>query len=90
MTCKHTHSTLTRAYLDDGTPLAIHQCDMCGRPLSGRDLGETAEAVDIWTLPVFDDTACDRCFERIFLELFEIAEKKLQRAISLVRGGNRG
>ncbi|HKI69707.1 MAG TPA: hypothetical protein VKA67_08965 [Verrucomicrobiae bacterium] len=86
MTCKHAHSTLTRAYLDDGTPLSIHQCDMCGLSLPRREVA----AVDIWTLPEFDAAAADRGWEWIFRELFEIAEKKIQRAVNLVRGAKSG
>lgn len=34
--CKHISSTVVDAMLLDGTPLRIHQCDMCGLPLPGR------------------------------------------------------
>jgi hypothetical protein len=86
MTCQHAHSTLTRAYLEDGTPLAIHQCDMCGLSLPSR----APETADIWTLPAFDERAADRGWEWVFRELFEIAEKKLQRAVNLVKGAKSG
>lgn len=39
--CKHIQSTVVDAMLLDGTPLRIHQCDMCGLPLPGRAVEET-------------------------------------------------
>lgn len=45
--CKHISSTVVNATLEDGTPLRIHQCDMCGLPLPKRDVEEEANSLEI-------------------------------------------
>lgn len=44
--CKHISSTVVTATLEDGTPLRIHQCDMCGLPLPKRDVDEEADSME--------------------------------------------
>lgn len=57
--CKHKHTTEVAAQLDDGTPLVIHQCDMCGMDVWQKEI--TAN-LDPLTLPSIDTIALDAAF----------------------------
>lgn len=84
MKCRHLRSTITRAYLDDGTPLAIHQCDNCGVAMPETDTGEP----DIWQLPEFDTRASERGYERLWNLLFGKPEGKLNKIVRMVKTVN--
>lgn len=79
--CQHKHSTLTRGYLDEGDPVAVHQCDNCGVALPKIQPVE----VDIWTLPEFDSKASERGYTKIFEYVFEYISQKAENAINFVK-----
>jgi hypothetical protein len=68
--CKHNHSTIVTAWLDDGTPVHIHQCDMCGLTLPATNATEAAEP------PPVDIIALDAAFDRIWRQLFPPAQRR--------------
>lgn len=81
MKCQHKHHTLTRAYLEDGTPLAIHQCDNCGVAVPEIDPGE----VDVWNLPVFDEKLAERGYSRLIKLAFGIVDNGLNVVSKLAK-----
>lgn len=84
--CQHRHSTLTRGYLDEGDPVAIHQCDNCGVGLPNIVPAE----VDIWTLPEFDVKAAERGYTRLFEVIFDYISQKTESAINFVKATRYG
>lgn len=66
--CKHTHATLVNAWLEDGDPFTVHQCDMCGLTVQDRDIGDNAEGLP----PIDTDAqaaALSRIWKAIMLEI---------------------
>jgi hypothetical protein len=80
--CQHRHSTLTRAFTDEGDPFAIHQCDFCGIALPAIEPDEA----DIWTLPEFDGAAAERGYTRLLSLVFEYIGGKFESAINFAKG----
>lgn len=80
--CQHRHSTVTRGYLEDGSPVAIHQCDDCGLTLPAIEPGD----VDIWALPETDTKALATAWQRIWVRLFGQVEKQLANVINFAKG----
>lgn len=68
--CKHTHATLVAAWLDDGDPFRVYQCDMCGLTVLDRDIGDTEDG-----LPPIDTAAQAQALARIWKAIMlEIAK----------------
>lgn len=65
--CKHKHTTPVLDHLDDGTPLIIHQCDMCGMLHWRKEVDP--DAVELTTLPVVDMVALERAFTRAWRDI---------------------
>lgn len=69
MQCKHVSTTLVTAFLEDGTPARIPQCDMCGmiviHPVSVNHLDD---------LPI-DEIALQRAYKKLILSIFELARR---------------
>ena len=63
--CKHISSTVVNATLEDGTPLRIYQCDMCGLLLPKRDVEEGADSMEM------DWQALQVGLDRIWAPLFK-------------------
>ena len=71
--CKHYHTTIVTAWLDDGTPVHIHQCDMCGITLPAANAAEASDP------PPVDTVALGAAFDRIWSQLFPDARPSLRR-----------
>lgn len=69
--CKHKHTTLVFDQLDDGTPVIIHQCDMCGLLHWRKEVDQT---VDWDSLPLVDLVALEQAYTRIWRELLALPD----------------
>lgn len=82
MTCQHRHTTVTRAHLDDGTPVTIHQCDNCGLAVPHKE----ATDLDVWDLPEWDETIAERGYERLAERAFGLDGQRTENVINFAKG----
>lgn len=68
--CKHVETTIVRDTLDDGTPVAIHQCDFCGDTCPSMDVAAEI-AADVWSLPEIDKAAQSKALQRLIVKAFQ-------------------
>jgi hypothetical protein len=80
--CQHRHSTPVRGFLEEGDPVAIHQCDTCGLALPALEPGEA----DVWKLPEFDAAVAERGYTRLLEQAFGYTNQKAENAINYVKG----
>lgn len=81
MKCKHEYTTESRGILDDGTPVAIHQCDFCGITIPAKD----APAADVWKLPSVDEAAQAQAFKRVERTLFGNKDERLSTIVRVAK-----
>lgn len=68
--CKHQHTTVVYDTLDDGSPVAIHQCDMCGMTVPTHPTDVPGD--ELGTLPNIDMTALEKEMTRRWREVLSL------------------
>ena len=66
--CKHVSCTHVKAWLDDGTPVTIKQCDMCGLVIPGYATTGDADP------PPIDEQAMTAAYRRLYASIVSLAE----------------